>query len=74
MTSPQSDVDVNVLVKIYNQRLASLQNQNVLLEAKVQTLLQDHEEEKEMLLANTMELQNKYEPLQSKSKSKIDKE
>tara|TARA_B100001996_G_scaffold374687_1_gene353640 strand:+ start:609 stop:833 length:225 start_codon:yes stop_codon:yes gene_type:complete len=74
MTSPQSDVDVNVLVKIYNQRLASLQNQNVLLEAKVQTLLQDHEEEKEMLLANTMELQNKYELLQSKSKSKIDKE
>ena len=74
MTNPQSDVDVNVLVKIYNQRLASLQNQNVLLEAKVQTLLQDHEEEKEMLLANTMELQNKYEILQSKSKSKIDKE
>ena len=74
MTSPQSDVDVNVLVKIYNQRLASLQNQNVLLEAKVQTLLQDHEEEKEMLLANMMELQNKYELLQSKSKSKIDKE
>jgi len=74
MTNPQSDVDVNVLVKIYNQRLASLQNQNVLLEAKVQTLLQDHEEEKEMLLANTMELQNKYELLQSKSKSKIDKE
>ncbi len=71
MTSPQSDVDVNVLVKIYNQRLASLQNQNVLLEAKVQTLLQDHEEEKEMLLANTMELQNKYELLQSKSSSKL---
>ena len=29
-----SEVDINVLVTLYNQKLASLTNQNVLLEAK----------------------------------------
>ena len=41
--SPTSDVDINVLVKIYNQKLATVQNQNVLLEAKILTLMQDHD-------------------------------
>ena len=34
----QREVDINVLVQIYNQKLSILSNQNVLLEAKVQTL------------------------------------
>jgi hypothetical protein len=72
--SPNSDVDINVLVKIYNQKLAALQNQNVLLEAKVVTLTQDHEEEKQKLLANIMEIQQEYELLKSSNKSKITKE
>ena len=72
--SPNSDVDFNVLVKIYNQKLATLQNQNVLLEAKVVTLTQDHEEEKQKLLANIMEIQQEYELLKSSNKSKITKE
>lgn len=72
--SPNSDVDINVLVKIYNQKLATLQNQNVLLEAKVVTLTQDHEEEKQKLLANIMEIQQEYELLKSSNKSKITKE
>mgnify|MGYP003300703961 CR=1 FL=1 len=33
-----SEVDVNVLVKIYHQKLANALNQNVLLEAKLETL------------------------------------
>ena len=72
--SPNSDVDINILVKIYNQKLASLQNQNVLLEAKVVTLTQDHEEEKQKLLANIMEIQQEYELLKSSNKSKTNKE
>ena len=72
--SPNSDVDINVLVKIYNQKLATLQNQNVLLEAKVVTLTQDHEEERQKLLANIMEIQQEYELLKSSNKSKITKE
>ena len=46
------DVDINVLVSLYNQKLATLSNQNVLLEAKVQTLskdLQNLEREKDSL-------------------------
>ena len=45
-----SEVDINVLVNLYNTRLASALNQNVLLEAKLQTLKNDFEEEKNELL------------------------
>ena len=45
-----SEVDVNVLVNLYNTRLASALNQNVLLEAKLQTLKNDLEKERNELL------------------------
>ena len=45
-----SEVDVNVLVNLYNSKLASALNQNVLLEAKLQTLRNDFEKEKNELL------------------------
>ena len=45
-----SEVDVNVLVNLYNSRLASALNQNVLLEAKLQTLKNDFEKERNELL------------------------
>ena len=45
-----SEVDVNVLVNLYNSRLSAALNQNVLLEAKLQTLKNDFEEEKKLLL------------------------
>ena len=45
-----SEVDINVLVNLYNTRLASALNQNVLLEAKLQTLKNDFEKEKNELL------------------------
>ena len=45
-----SEVDVNVLVNLYNSRLASALNQNVLLEAKLQTLKNDFQKEKNELL------------------------
>ncbi len=40
MDEQKSDVDINVLVKLYNQRLSTLVNHNVFLEAKIQTMTQ----------------------------------
>ena len=37
-----NDVDVNALIKIYNQKISTLTNQNILLEAKLQTIVQDN--------------------------------
>ena len=45
-----SEVDVNVLVNLYHKKLAIALNQNVLLEAKLQTLKNDFEKEKNELL------------------------
>ena len=45
-----SEVDVNVLVNLYHNKLAAALNQNVLLEAKLQTLKNDFEKEKNALL------------------------
>tara|TARA_A100001234_G_scaffold192962_1_gene180433 strand:- start:106 stop:279 length:174 start_codon:yes stop_codon:yes gene_type:complete len=53
----QSEVDVNVLIKIYNSRLAAITNQNVLLEAKLATLSQDYNE----LLEENANLKEKLE-------------
>ena len=51
-----SEVDVNVLINLYNSKLASALNQNVLLEAKLQTLKNDFEREKQELLAEIANL------------------
>ena len=45
-----SEVDVNILVNLYNSKLASALNQNVLLEAKLQTLKNDFDKERNELL------------------------
>ena len=45
-----SEVDVNVLVNLYHTKLATSLNQNVLLEAKLQTLKNDFQKEKNELL------------------------
>ena len=45
-----SEVDVNVLVNLYHTKLAAALNQHVLLEAKLQTLKNDFEKEKNELL------------------------
>ena len=59
MSNQNSEVDVNVLIKLYNQKLASLSNQNILLEAKLQTLTQDYftleEKYNELLISNQSE-------------------
>tara|TARA_B100000927_G_scaffold246830_1_gene209878 strand:- start:53 stop:229 length:177 start_codon:yes stop_codon:yes gene_type:complete len=45
-----SEVDVNVLVNLYNSKLSTALNQNILLEAKLQTLKNDFENERNELL------------------------
>tara|TARA_B100000927_G_scaffold287209_1_gene279774 strand:- start:1628 stop:1855 length:228 start_codon:yes stop_codon:yes gene_type:complete len=58
-----NDVDINVLIQIYNQKLSAISNQNVLLEAKIQTLTQDFLEEKTELLKQLKETQDKHDEL-----------
>ena len=45
-----SEVDVNVLVNLYHTNLAAALYQHVLLEAKLQTLKNDFQKEKNELL------------------------
>ena len=57
----QSEVDVNVLIKIYNSKLAAVSNQNVLLEAKLATLSQDYKEQVDALLEENDDLKAQLE-------------
>jgi|TARA_Y100000310_G_scaffold119496_1_gene118276 hypothetical protein len=57
----QSEVDVNVLIKIYNSKLAAVSNQNVLLEAKLATLSQDYKEQVDALLEENADLKAQLE-------------
>ena len=67
--SNESKFDINILVRLYNQKLAALTNQNILLEAKLQTLSDDFAKEKNDLLAVNLDLQNKYDDLKKTKKS-----
>jgi len=66
-----SEVDVNILVSLYNQKISALTNQNILLEAKLQSLTKDFEDQKNILLAENLNIQNKYDEL--KNSKKIEK-
>ena len=57
----QSEVDVNVLIKIYNSKLAAVSNQNVLLEAKLATMSQDFQEQMDALLQENADLKEQLE-------------
>jgi benzoyl-CoA reductase/2-hydroxyglutaryl-CoA dehydratase subunit BcrC/BadD/HgdB len=57
----QNEVDVNVLVKLYNSKLATLTNQNVLLEAKLATLTQDYKSHIEALIEENADLKQQLE-------------
>ena len=47
----------------YNQKISTLTNQNILLEAKLQTIVQDHLDAQKELMAEKLEYQEKYENL-----------
>jgi hypothetical protein len=75
LSDMNSEVDVNILVNVYNQKISSLTNQNILLEAKIQSILKDYEEEKNTLLMANLELQKKYDELiRSKQKNQKDQD
>jgi len=68
-----SEVDINVLVSLYNQKISSLTNQNILLEAKLQSLTKDFEIEKEQLLAQLLDARREQGSLpKQKSSKKVD--
>ena len=68
-----SDVDVNVLINVYNQRIAALSNQNILLEAKLTSLTKDYQDEKDLLLKANLDLQLQYDELRNpKKKPKVE--
>ena len=60
-----SEVDVNVLVSLYNQKLANALNQNILLEAKLQTLRQDTDQEIDLLQQEIDKLKKAKKPASS---------
>ena len=63
------DVDVNVLVSLYNGKLAQSLNQNVLLEAKLQTIRNDFEEEEKNLQQEIITLQEEIQKLKKTKKT-----
>jgi predicted phage gp36 major capsid-like protein len=65
-----SEVDINVLVGLYNQKIAALTNQNILLEAKLQSLTKDFEVEKEQLLAQLLDARREQGSLPKQKSSK----
>ena len=67
--SNNGDVDVNVLVSLYNGKLAQSLNQNVLLEAKLQTLKNDFEEEEKNLQQEIISLQEEIQKLKKTKKT-----
>ena len=56
-----SEVDVNILINHYHKKLSTLVNQNILLEAKMESMTKDY-----------MDLKQKFDKLQS-SKREIKK-
>lgn len=69
MQQNNGDVDVNVLVSLYNGKLAQSLNQNVLLEAKLQTLKNDFEEETKLLQQEIVTLQEEVKKLKGTKKT-----
>ena len=69
MQQQNSEVDVNVLVSLYNQKLAQSSNQVILLEAKLQTLKKDFEEEERNLQQEIISLQEELLKLKKTKKT-----
>ena len=69
MQQNNGDVDVNVLVSLYNQKLAQSSNQVILLEAKLQTLKKDFEEEERNLQQEVLSLQEEIVKLKKTKKT-----
>jgi hypothetical protein len=65
-----SEIDVNLLVTVYNERINSLYSQNILLEARLKSLIRDYTEEKNKLMMSNLELQRQLDVLSESPASK----
>lgn len=65
-----NDVDVNLLVQNYHNKISTLYNQNILLETKIQSMIQDFYQEKEQLLKKNVELQKELDNITKKNSKK----
>lgn len=65
-----NDVDVNLLVQNYHNKISTLYNQNILLETKIQSMIQDFSQEKEQLLKKNLELQKELDSITKKNSKK----
>ena len=63
MQQNTSEVDVNVLISLYNNKLATALNQNILLEAKLETLRQDSDKEIQLLQEELEKLKKAKKPV-----------
>jgi hypothetical protein len=63
-----NDVDVNILIQNYHSKISNLYNQNILLETKIQSLIQDFTKEKEQLLLKNLELQKELDSIKNTNK------
>ena len=63
MQQNNSEVDVNVLIGLYNNKLATALNQNILLEAKLETLRQDSDKEIQLLQEELEKLKKAKKPV-----------
>jgi hypothetical protein len=64
-----SEIDVNILASVYNEKIISLTSQNIVLEAKLKSLIKDFSEEKNKLLMANLELQRQIDVLSEESPS-----
>lgn len=65
-----NDVDVNLLIQNYHNKISTLYNQNILLETKIQSLIQDFSKEKEQLILKNLELTKELDNLSKKTQKK----
>ena len=65
-----NDVDVNLLIQNYHNKVSTLYNQNILLEVKIQSIVQDFSKEKENLLMKNLELQKELDKVLKKPQKK----
>ena len=54
-----SEVDVNILINHYHKKLSTLINQNILLEAKIESMTKDYMDLQKQLLEFEEEVQKK---------------
>lgn len=64
----ENNVDVNVLINTYHNKISTLYNQNILLEAKIQSLEKDWISEKNSLLMKNLDLQKEIDELKKSNK------